>query len=126
MKTEDKFIFEKCGNRRPFTTPDGYFDNLAANIMASLPALPHEEPAKVTFWSKAKVWAYVAASFVGIFFVIGTAVRFTDRDTDSRQTASVQSGVYSDEYIESFFETAMIDEYTLYCSLTNTGDFNQL
>lgn len=126
METEDTFILEKCGNRRPFTTPDGYFENLAGNIMAALPAIPHEEPVKVSFWDKSKVWFYMAASFIGIFLIIGSAVRISDNKTNLAQTAGTEQGVYSDEYIESFFETAMIDEYTLYCSLTNTGDFSQL
>lgn len=127
MEKEEKFILEKCGNRRPFTTPEGYFENLTANIMSALPANHYEEPTKVSFWNKAKVWAYMAASFVGIFFVINTAVNIADRhESGNVQTASIESSVYSDEYIEAFFESTLIDDYTLYCSLTNTGDFSQL
>ena len=36
MKKEDN-ILSKCGNRMPFTVPEGYFDNLTENIMAALP-----------------------------------------------------------------------------------------
>lgn len=125
MKKEDTLILEKCGNRRPFTTPEGYFDNLTANIMAALPEIQHEKPAKVTPWTRMKVWVYAAASFIGMFFIINTAVSLTDGKYDIK-TAEAPSQVYSDEYIESFFETAMVDEYTLYCSLTNTGGFNHL
>lgn len=125
MEKEEKQILERCGNRRPFTVPEGYFENLTGNIMAALPEYPVEKPAKVTFWTKAKVWVYMAASFVGMFFVINLAINHTGRNNGA-QMASVDTEVYSDEYIDSFFETAMIDEYTLYCSLTNTGNFSQL
>ena len=122
MKKEDNSILNRCGNRRPFTTPDGYFESLTGNIMASLPAIPFEEPAKVTLWSKAKVWVYMAASFVGLVFIFNFAVNTTSRNGAQVQMADSMSGtVYSDEYIDSFFETANIDEYTLYCSLTGNG-----
>lgn len=119
MKKEESSILERCGNRRPFTTPDGYFESLTGNILASLPAIPFEEPEKVTLWSRAKVWVYMAASFVGMLFIFNFAVNTSrGNDTNVQMTASTAGTVYSDEYIDSFFETANIDEYTLYCSLT--------
>lgn len=126
MKKEDSSILEKCGNRRPFQVPEGYFESLTGSIMASLPEIPFEEPEKVTLWKKAKIWVYMAASFVGMLFVFNFALNAGKEDSRSMQTAGISSEVYSDDYIDSFFETAMIDEYTLYCSLTNTGGFNQL
>lgn len=121
MKKEENSILKRCGNRRPFTTPDGYFESLTGNIMASLPAIPFEEPAKVTLWSKAKVWVYMAASFVGMLFIFNFAVNMNRGNDTTVQMAATSGTVYSDEYIDSFFETANIDEYTLYCSLTGNG-----
>ena len=37
MGTEDKFLKEQFGNKRPFKVPDGYFENLASQIMEKLP-----------------------------------------------------------------------------------------
>lgn len=126
MKKEEDILLKRCGNRRPFTTPDGYFENLTESIMASLPAVPFEETEKATLWSKAKVWVYMAACFAGMLLVFNFAINTTKDAGSNMQTAEADTEVYSDEYIDSFFETAMIDEYTLYCSLTNTGNFNQL
>ena len=123
MKKEEDSILARCGNRRPFSTPEGYFDSLTESIMASLPAVAHEEPAKATLWSKAKEWGYMAACFIGMLFVFNFAVNTANRSDDGVQMADAGSEVYSDEYIDSFFETAMIDEYTLYCSLTQNGGF---
>lgn len=125
MKEED-FILEKAGNRRPFRTPEGYFENLHADIMASLPSAPAEKAVKISFWEKNRIWAYMAASFVGMLFVFNFAVKFMQDDTVSSNSIAESPELYTDEYIDSFFETAMIDEYTLYCSLTNTGSFSQL
>ena len=34
---EEKYIEERVGKRNPFLVPDGYFDHLADQVMASLP-----------------------------------------------------------------------------------------
>lgn len=120
MKKEEEYILGKCGNRRPFTTPEGYFDSITDSIMAALPEKPEVVVPKVTFWTKAKTWVWMAAAFVGVFFMIQGGLSLGDKIRGD-QTAQIEEAViYSDEYIDSFMETAMIDDYTLYCALTGT------
>jgi hypothetical protein len=43
--TDEMYIEEKVGKRNPFLVPDGYFDHLADQVMASLPEQPVQQAA---------------------------------------------------------------------------------
>lgn len=122
MEKEDKII-DKVGGRRPFSVPEGYFDNLTDGIMA---ALPQEDsvkqiPVAVTPWMRIKPYIYMAATFAGMFFCLRFAAGLGRNE--SVQTAQAEeTTIYTDEYIDSFLETAMIDDCTLYYSLVNAGN----
>ena len=121
MKKGIKYNFDEREPRRPFTVPEGYFDNLTQNIMASLPEQEsiYSTTIKVTPWMRIRPYLYAAAAFAGIFFCIKAAVGITS--SENAQMADIQeTTIYSDEYIDSFLETAMIDDYTLYSSLVET------
>lgn len=120
---KDENIFNKCGDRRPFNTPDGYFDTLPEQIIDNLPeSVPVTEPAlQSNIWTKIKPWLYMAVSFIGIMFSIKIAMAVAERLRGSNKETNV-SVVYSDEYIDSFMETVMIDDYTFYCLFTNSLD----
>ena len=123
MKKEIKYKFDEREPRRPFTVPEGYFDNLTRDIMASLPHQDstQQSPVTVTLWMRIKPYFYMAAAFAGLFFgfrfIIGLG---NDNQEFSAQTEPTV--IYTDEYIDSFLETAMIDDYTLYYSLVESGN----
>ena len=122
MEKEDN-IFEKVGGRRPFSVPEGYFDNLTAGIMA---ALPQEDsvkqiPVAVTPWMRIKPYVYMAAAFAGMFFCLRFAAGL-GRNGNADIALAEETTIYTDEYIDSFLETAMIDDCTLYYSLVNAGN----
>ncbi len=121
MKKGIKYNLDEREPRRPFTVPEGYFENLTHSIMASLPEQESvwSSTITVTPWMRIRPYLYAAAAFMGIYFCIKAAVGITTRD--NTQMADIeQTTIYSDEYIDSFLETAMIDDYTLYSSLVET------
>lgn len=65
-------------NRNPFTVPDNYFDNIGNEIMKNLPEKEYPEPIKVTMWAKVKPWIYMAAMFVGAYFMLQILVKTSD------------------------------------------------
>ena len=109
--------------RRPFTVPEGYFENLTQNIMASLPEQEsiYSTTIKVTPWMRIRPYLYAAAAFAGIFFCIKAAVGINSRNNASEVAQTEETPIYSDEYIDSFLETAMIDDYTLYYTLVDAN-----
>ena len=119
MQKKDN-ILDKC-ERRPFTVPEGYFDNLTENIMAALPqdTPTNEVPIVVTPWMRIRPYLYAAAAFAGIFFTIRLAVGISSHQ---EPLVAQETTIYSDEYIDSFLETAMIDDYTLYYSLVESAN----
>lgn len=119
----DKDILEKYDGHRPFTVPDGYFNNLTDRIMASLPEEESSKasPVTVTTWMRIKPYLYMAAAFAGIFFCIKVAVGLTSRHNTPEMAQTEEPTIYSDEYIDSFLETAMIDDCTLYYTLVDTN-----
>ena len=109
--------------RRPFTVPEGYFENLTQNIMASLPEQEsiYSTTIKVTPWMRIRPYLYAAAAFAGIFFCIKAAVGMNSRNNASEVAQTEETTIYSDEYIVSFLETAMIYDYILYYNLVDAN-----
>ena len=66
MKEED-ILLKKLGKGNSFKVPDGYFENLASEVMNKLPekekVVFKEEP--VSTWTRLKPLLYMAAMFVG-------------------------------------------------------------
>jgi hypothetical protein len=123
MNKEVKYKIDEREPRRPFSVPEGYFENLTQNIMA---ALPEQEPLYstsivVTPWMRIRPYLYSAAAFAGIFFCIKAAVGINSRNNASEVAQTQETTIYSDEYIDSFLETAMIDDYTLYYTLVDAN-----
>ena len=109
--------------RRPFTVPEGYFENLTQNIMAALPEQESVYSTKITVtpWMRIRPYLYAAAAFAGIFFCIKAAVDITSRNSQTQLAQAQETTIYSDEYIDSFLETAMIDDWTLYYTLVESN-----
>ncbi|MBR5159090.1 MAG: hypothetical protein IKW84_05860 [Bacteroidaceae bacterium] len=122
MEKERLYKIDEREARRPFTVPEGYFENLTQNIMASLPEQEsiYSTNIVVTPWMRIRPYLYAAAAFAGIFFCIKAAVGINSRNAvEVAQTE--ETTIYSDEYIDSFLETAMVDDYTLYYTLVDAN-----
>lgn len=123
MNKEVKYKIDEREPRRPFSVPEGYFENLTQNIMA---ALPEQEPLYsttivVTPWMRIRPYLYSAAAFAGIFFCIKAAVGISSINNQAGMAQTQETTIYSDEYIDSFLETAMIDDCTLYYTLVESN-----
>lgn len=123
MDKEKRYIFNEREPRRPFSVPEGYFDNLTQSVMD---VLPHQESVYssnivVTPWMRIRPYLYAAAAFTGLFFCIKASIGITSRDNSTEVSQSEPTTIYTDEYIDSFLETAMIDDYTLYYTLVESN-----
>lgn len=122
MEKKRNIRIDELEPRRPFTVPEGYFENLTSGIMAALPEQESIYSTKiiVTPWMRIRPYLYAAAAFAGIFFCIKAAIGINSRN-NAEMAQTVETTIYSDEYIDSFLETAMIDDYTLYYTLVDAN-----
>lgn len=117
MTNEEDYIRERMGTNNPFKVPEGYFDQLASQIIAKLP-----EKEKVVEKRKPAVVKYLrpllyAAACVCLG-IIGTAIYMNSiSDNQEMQLAQQDYAVYSDSYIDEAADYAMLDNEDIYASL---------
>ena len=123
MEKKKNIRFDELEPRRPFTVPEGYFENLTQDIMAALPEQESLYSTRITVtpWMRIRPYLYAAAAFAGIFFCIKAAVGISARNNAAQVAQIEETTIYSDEYIDSFLETAMIDDCTLYYTLVDAN-----
>ena len=120
MKEEDE-ILRKFGAGNYFTVPDGYFDNLTAEVMNKLPEKETKLQIKRqnTVWQRVRPWLYMAAVFSGL--LIGIRFMFTNTTKSEKTTIAtvdLKGTDIPDEYIETAIDHSMMDDYSLYQYLT--------
>ena len=119
MMNEEEYLNSKLGKKNPFTVPEGYFEQLTAQVMEKL---PEKKPTKVAVMKRLRPWLYAAACVCGVVFV--SAVIFSNRTEGVQQPQQVAvteqdntNGYYSDSYIEEEANYAMIDNQDIYSFL---------
>ena len=112
MKEKDKY--GKKSN--PFTLPDNYFEEFHRNLMQQLPAkeIAMQPQKKEPRLGIMRYWSYAAA--VALIFVAAAALY----QFDHHQTAIAKTEAENNEYIETIFDNCTIDDYNVYCYLTNS------
>lgn len=69
-------ILEKINRKDGLTVPEGYFDNFAAQMIATLPSRDEaENPSAVilpppTLWTRVRPYVYLAAMFAGVWCML--------------------------------------------------------
>lgn len=102
-------ILDRVGRRTGMTVPDGYFDDFAARMAASLPHQEWESPGagvprRRTMWEIVRPYVYLAAMFLGvwcmmkIFTTVGPATSVT-LESNPVLAQAVGSDTFIDEYI---------------------------
>lgn len=109
---------EKNGKiSNPFTLPDNYFEEFHRNLMQQLPkketaVLPKRRQLHI---SKIRRWSYAAA--VSFLLVMGTIALY--QYGHYKATTEIAEAE-NNEIIETIFDSYTIDDYNVYCYLTNS------
>lgn len=125
MKEEDN-ILKKAGTENPFKVPENYFEELTSKIMQDLPEQPaavQSETHKVSRWEKVKPLLYLAATFVGIAFIIQSAMFFSHEPAETEPNAVIAASeeVTEEEYIDYILDASMMDDYEMYVYLSEAN-----
>jgi len=111
---------DELKGKNPFTVPNGYIEGLAAQIMAEIPEIRHNETKVVSMYNRIRPWLYLAAVFAGLLIFFKIFIHPIDHDTNQLENASsdLQAFILGDflqdiseddlEYLE-FIENQYLD-----------------
>ncbi len=127
MYNEEKYIREKIGQKNPFSVPEGYFDQLAEQVMAQLPDKDVIKSAETVVLkpkrhAKSKMvslrpWLYAAASVVIVLVMSLSYYLHRDADTELQASSTEMSVSSEDSYINEAVDYAMLDNVEIYALL---------
>lgn len=119
---------EDYKNRQPFSTPDGYFEELSSKIIGATSkapataATPVKKSIRLGMYAK---WLSVAAMLVFVCLITfnGTGNKQTAGSTilaaGTEQTpADGTENIAEEEFMDNLLDNYPIDDYTFYCYLT--------
>ncbi len=109
---EEEYIKSRMGRENPFRVPEGYFDNLAAEVMQKLP----EQPSQRVSQRPRRWWMYAAACLVGVLLTTTAYFVAHDSVTVSQPVATV---VPTESYVEEAADYVMADNSDIYACLTS-------
>ena len=115
---EEMYIQEKVGKQNPFRVPEGYFDNLTAQVMQNLPEQPKRRTKSVFMRP-----VFYAAASVCALLVAGAAWMWQAKCETSTDTVQAQAVVQpqqqevSGEYMEEAVDYMMLDNHEIYAYL---------
>lgn len=87
MKQNDDILI-RAGHRDGMTVPEGFFEDFAAKMEASLPMRPDAETAQAriiprkTMWERLRPYVYMAAMFAGIWCMLKMFTLMSPADID--------------------------------------------
>ena len=109
---------EKTKTNHPFTTPEGYFDRFADQLMEQLPDKEPVVVKKITLWERVSPWVYMAAMFIGVALFFKYALtpgnKFEASDPIRYDHSSVKKALADmseDEFFEIMEEQAIQTSY---------------
>lgn len=106
---ENNEIFDRFADSKPFSVPEGYFEQLSSDVMNKIEQEKIEETPVITLWQKLRPYIYMTAMFVGIYFSLrmfsGLAKEI---NIQKEETAEIFS---EEELMLSMFDTYSLYEY---------------
>lgn len=119
---------EDYKNRQPFSTPDGYFEELNKRIIEATSKAPSVTPVparkRITLGMYAR-WTSIAAMFALACLIAAKSVFNSHTIKGASDITVVESilassldNITDEEYFENLLENYTFDDYTFYCYLT--------
>lgn len=122
-----KDILSQIDRKDGMTVPEGYFDDFAARMAASLPPQEWETPGRVmprSFWQKVRPYLYLAAMFMGVwcmmkmFDLMSPSGNSLSIDGNPTLVAALDNDHFVSDYV---INEGDVDDYQLFDDLYNEG-----
>ena len=119
---EEMYIQEKVGKRNPFRVPEGYFDNLTAQVMQNLPEQPKRRAKSVfmrpVFYAVASVCALLVAGAAWMWHP--SAEVSSAEPVQAKAVAQPQQQDNADGYFDEAADYMMLDNHEIYAYLAES------
>lgn len=112
MDNEEKYLRERFGQKNPFRVPEGYFDQLAEQVMSQLP----ERRRKSRLLILRPM--YLAAASVVAAVVLGLTIHFQQPVEEQAVAVSMETNA-DNSYIDEVADYAMLDNSEIYACLAD-------
>lgn len=123
-----KDILNKVNRNDGMTVPDGYFEDFAARMTASLPEREWEKPEpKVlprSVWQRVRPYVYLAAMFMGVWCMMKMfdLMRTDSSGLSIENNPVMTAAIGNDHFINDYFiNEGEINDYQLMEDLYETG-----
>ncbi|MCM1354888.1 MAG: hypothetical protein NC212_00610 [Staphylococcus sp.] len=122
-----KDILEKVNRNDGMTVPDGYFEDFAKRMTASLPQREWEKPQpKVlprSVWQRVRPYLYLAAMFMGIWCMMKMfdLMRTDPYSISIENNPVITAALDNDHFINDYFISEGVSDYQLMDDLYETG-----
>lgn len=110
MMNEELYLKSRMGNKNPFSVPEGYFDNFAAEMMRNLPEQPQQSK-----FVRLRPFMYAAACLV--VAILTATIYFFPHDNVEQNIAAVTPT--TDTYVEDVADYVMADNIDIYACLAS-------
>ena len=119
---EEMYIQEKVGKRNPFRVPEGYFDNLTAQVMQNLPEQPKRRAKSIfmrpVFYAAASVCALLVAGAAWMWRP--TAETSSVAPVQAKAISQPQQQDNADGYFDEAADYMMLDNHEIYAYLAES------
>ena len=124
----DSALLDRFGRQSGMTVPEGYFEDFAQKMSASLPERPWETAAGENgrilpapgLWQKIRPYSYLAAMFAGVWLMMWVFGDILNRTSPQMADNPVIASVLGTDGLYEFYDTS-VDEYELMEELFNEG-----
>ncbi len=124
----DSALLEGLGRRSGMTVPEGYFEDFARKMSASLPPQPWEDSKGTDprilpapgLWQKLRPYTYLAAMFAGVWLMMWVFGDILKKTTPQMSDNPVIASVLGTDKLYDFYDSS-VDEYELMEEMCDQG-----
>jgi hypothetical protein len=113
---EEKYISDKFGRRNPFTVPEGYFEQLTAQVMNQLPER-RQKARRV--WMRPVWWAAAAVCALFVSTAAWLVIPNESKPSQGQVAEVIQQSQPDDAYFDAAADYVMLDNQEIYACLSD-------
>jgi 4-amino-4-deoxy-L-arabinose transferase-like glycosyltransferase len=113
---EEKYISDKFGRRNPFTVPEGYFEQLTAQVMNQL---PERRPKARRVWMRPVWWAAAAVCALFVSTAAWLVIPNESKPSQGQVAEVIQQSQPDDAYFDAAADYVMLDNQEIYACLSD-------